>query len=228
MLWSAVSRVEGFHFSASAAVRRTASAYVATRTESICAPLSSWRSSRTSPIGPCVCTTDGYALKLVDVILNGSPPPPNRSHFGASIARCCQSPSRPSKGCPGPVIPSAASSAANTPVRFAAAVAQPFHIDSSPMRVTPSGTPDVIAMEMALPSAARSSPRILPAPQAVPMAANIPWSQPFSGTVSARRQNASYAAAMAVMTARPSARRPSATASTAGIMSLGWPVPRAA
>src|SRR2546425_5570067 len=58
------------------------------------------------------------------MMLNGSPPPPKRSHLGASTARCCQSPSRPSKGWPGPVIPSAASSAANTPVRMAAAVAQ--------------------------------------------------------------------------------------------------------
>jgi len=146
----------------------------------------------------------------------------------ASVARCCQSPSRPSKGWPGPVIPSAASSAANTPVRIAPAVAQPFHIESSPIRVTPSGTPDVIAMEMAFPMAAWSSPRILPAPQAAPIAANIPWSQPFRGILSARRQNASYAAAIAVMTARPSAPWLSATASTAGIMSLGWPVPRAA
>src|SRR4030095_15643214 len=76
VLWSAVSRVEGFHFSSSPAVRRTASPSVATCTESICAPPSCRRSSSTSPIGPWVCTTDGDALKLVDVIRHGSPPPP--------------------------------------------------------------------------------------------------------------------------------------------------------
>jgi hypothetical protein len=59
------------------------------------------------------------------------------------------------------------------------------------MRVTPSGTPDVIAMEIASPMAAWSSPRIFAAPHAVPTAANIPWSQPFSGILSASRQNAS-------------------------------------
>ncbi len=96
------------------------------------------------------------------------------------------------------------------------------------MRVTPSGTPDVIAMEIAFAMAARSSPRIFPAPHAVPMAANIPWSQPLSGTWSARRQNTSYAATIAVITDWPLDRWASATASTAGIMSLGWPVPRAA
>jgi hypothetical protein len=60
------------------------------------------------------------------------------------------------------------------------------------------------------------------------MAASIPWSQPLRGTWSANRQNTSYAVTIAVITARPSAPRLSATASTPGIMSLGWPVPRAA
>ena len=191
MLWSAVSRVSGFHFSASVAVRRTASPYVATCTESISAVATCCRNSSTWPMGPWVWITDGYALKLVPVIRNGLAPPPKPSHFGASTPRCCHSPFRPWKGSPGPVIPSAASSAANTPIRTAAAVAQPFHIESSPIRVTPSGTPVVIAMEMAFPMAFRSNPRIMPVPQVAPMAANIPWSQPFRGTSSASRQNTS-------------------------------------
>ena len=71
-------------------------------------------------------------------------------------------------------MPSAASSAANDPVRTAAAVAQPFHIDSSPMRVTPSGTPDVIAIEIAFAICAWWRPRIVPAPHEAPIATNIP------------------------------------------------------
>src|SRR5262249_46770755 len=122
MLWSAVSRVSGSHFSASVAVRRIASPYVAMRTDSISAVPICRRNSNTRPMGPCVWITDGYALKLVAVIRNGLVLPPKCSHFGGSIPRCCHSPSRPSKGLPGPVIPSAANSAENTAVRTAAAV----------------------------------------------------------------------------------------------------------
>ena len=140
---------------------------------------------------------------------------------------CSQSPRLPSKGSPGPVIPSAASMAAKTAERVEAAVAQPFHMDSSPLRVTANGSAGVTASEIACPILSWSNPRIRPAPQAAPITLNIPWSQPKSPTTtwSERRQNTSYASAMAVTTVRPSVIIGSARASTAGIISLGCPPP---
>ena len=49
---------------------------------------------------------------------------------------CCQNPMSPSNSGLGPVIPSRASIAAKTPLRAAWAKAQPFHIESSPARVS--------------------------------------------------------------------------------------------
>ena len=55
----------------------------------------------------------------------------------------------PSNSGAGPVIPSAASRAANTPLRAAWAKAQPFHIDSSPARVSRNAVPVVPAIPRA-------------------------------------------------------------------------------
>ena len=62
------------------------------------------------------------------------------------------SPSRPSNGSPGPVMPSRAATAANTALRAASAVAHPFCIDSVPLRLTRSGTCIVRASDSAFAS----------------------------------------------------------------------------
>ena len=94
--------------------------------------------------------------------------------FTAPPAACSHRPRRPSNGSKGPVIPAAAKCAANTAARVELAAAQPFHIDSSPVRVTPSGSCGVTAREMAWPICCWSSPSSRPAPQTAPMTPNIP------------------------------------------------------
>ena len=83
--------------------------------------------------------------------------------------------------------------AAKTAERVAAALAQPFHMESSPLRVTAKGTDGVTARDMAWPICSWSSPIIFPAAQAAPMTLNMPWSQPSSPatTWSDRRQKTS-------------------------------------
>ena len=62
---------------------------------------------------------------------------------------CCQKPMSPSNRGEGPVIPAAASVAAKTPLRAAWAKAHPFHIDSSPARVSRSAAEVVPAIPRA-------------------------------------------------------------------------------
>ena len=62
---------------------------------------------------------------------------------------CWKKPISPSKSGAGPVMPSAASRAAKTPLRAAKANAQPFHIDSSPARVSRRAVPVVPAIPSA-------------------------------------------------------------------------------
>ena len=90
-------------------------------------------------------------------------------------------------------MPLPASCAANTADREALAAAQPFHIESSPVRVTPNGRWGDIAREIAFPVCSRSSPITFAAPQTAPMTLKMPWSQPKSlaTTSSDKRQNTS-------------------------------------
>ena len=62
---------------------------------------------------------------------------------------CWKKPISPSNSGAGPVMPSAASNAAKTALREANAKAQPFHIESSPARVSRSAVPVVAAMPRA-------------------------------------------------------------------------------
>ena len=77
-------------------------------------------------------------------------------------------------------MPPRASSAANTPLRTAMAVAHPFHVDSSPTRVWPNGTWDTAVMDMAWASCSAESPSAFPAAQAPAGPMNRPWSHPCS------------------------------------------------
>ena len=77
-------------------------------------------------------------------------------------------------------MPCCASSAANMPALVALAVAQPFHMDSSPVRVTPSDRLGATASDMAWPICSRSKPITFPAAQAEPITLNVPWSHPRS------------------------------------------------
>ena len=86
---------------------------------------------------------------MVFKMRNGSSSPPIASISTGYPIAFSHNPILPSKGSNGPVIPSAASCAAKTPERVAAAAAQPFHIDSSPIRVTRSGTLGTTASEIA-------------------------------------------------------------------------------
>ena len=82
--------------------------------------------------------------------------------------------------------------AANTPARAAAAVAHPFHMESSPTRVCPKAMLGVTASEMASRVCSRGSRIRFAAAQAEPSAASTPWSQPSSpkGIWSAMEQKA--------------------------------------
>jgi hypothetical protein len=90
------------------------------------------------------------------------------------------SPSGPSNGSPGPVIPATASCAANSAERAAADVAAPFHMDSSPTRVCRNGTDGTTWRAMALAMAAWSPPSSAAAAAATPAPTQMPWSQPRS------------------------------------------------
>src|SRR5262249_19665125 len=61
--------------------------------------------------------------------------PPNGAGVNGCRLTSLKNPRSPSKIGAGPVKPSAASVAANTPLRAALANAHPFHIESSPDRV---------------------------------------------------------------------------------------------
>ena len=80
----------------------------------------------------------------------------------------------PSNAAVGPVMPACANSAAFTPERTAAAVATPFHIASSPLRVWRVAMFAVMAMASASPVCAMVSFNNFDTPAAVPSTANTP------------------------------------------------------
>ena len=88
---------------------------------------------------------------MIDVFGSIQSPPSGPPSFGRSNGpeTCWKNPISPSKSGAGPVMPSAASIAAKTPFRAAKANAQPFHIDSSPARVSRRAVPVVPAIPRA-------------------------------------------------------------------------------
>src|SRR5579883_1021028 len=85
----------------------------------------------------------GQNLMYVLLIMKPSafpPSAPNGAGVNLSLVTRLKKPRSPSKIGAGPVIPSAARVAANTPLRAAFANAQPFHILNSPERVCRNAT----------------------------------------------------------------------------------------
>ena len=78
---------------------------------------------------------------------------------------------RPSKGCGGPVMPSRARIAAQTPHFIASALRTPFHIDSAPTPLL-SATCGVSAIDSAF--ASRSSSSFISLPAAIAAATDSP------------------------------------------------------
>src|SRR5215468_1172814 len=136
-----------------------------------------------------------------------------------------QRPFRPSNAFPGPLIPSAASKAANNPFRAAYAVATFFHGVSSPERVTRRGRLEVAAMPMAWAVAWMESFKRLETPAAVATPIAYPWSHPLyrKPVASLRRAKISYTTIMLVRNSFPSTFIAPAKAKSAPRQSLGCP-----
>ena len=103
---------------------------------------------------------------------------------------CSNTPWRPVKAASGAVMPSPARSAANIAFLQAYAVAAPFHIESSPARVTRGGTFPTAVMATACAICAAARRRTWPAPAAAAMPMAKPWSQPRSRSLAAAMSRA--------------------------------------